>query len=42
MRIDIYSDLVCPWCFIGKRRLDRVLDGPVGEGIELHWKPYQL
>lgn len=42
MRIDIYSDLVCPWCFIGKRRLDRVLLGPVGEDIQLQWKPYQL
>jgi predicted DsbA family dithiol-disulfide isomerase len=42
MRIDIYSDLVCPWCFIGKRRLDRVLQGPVGEDIQLRWKPYQL
>lgn len=42
MRIDIYSDLVCPWCFIGKRRLDRVLQGPIGEDIQLQWKPYQL
>ncbi len=42
MHIDIYSDLVCPRCFIGKRRLDRVLAGPVGQGIKLHWKPYQL
>ncbi len=42
MRIDIYSDLVCPWCFIGKRRLDRVLQGPLGQDIELKWKPYQL
>ncbi len=25
MRLDIYSDTICPWCFIGKRRLDRAL-----------------
>jgi len=42
VHIDIYSDLVCPWCFIGKRRLDRVLQGPVGQDVELRWKPYQL
>lgn len=42
MHIDIYSDLVCPWCFIGKRRLDRVLEGELGADIELRWKPYQL
>ena len=34
--------MVCPWCFIGKRRLDWVLENSdVGE-IELEWKPYQL
>ncbi len=42
LKIEIFSDVICPWCFIGKRRLDSVLknDG-VGE-IELEWKPYQL
>ena len=27
MHIDIYSDVVCPWCYIGKKRLDQVLEG---------------
>ena len=27
MRIDIWSDVVCPWCYIGKRRLERALEG---------------
>jgi predicted DsbA family dithiol-disulfide isomerase len=27
MRIDVWSDLVCPWCYIGKRRLERALEG---------------
>jgi predicted DsbA family dithiol-disulfide isomerase len=27
MRIDIWSDIVCPWCYIGKRRLERALEG---------------
>lgn len=42
MLIEIFSDVICPWCFIGKRRLDRVLDGPLGEGVALRWRPFQL
>ncbi|MGE4246149.1 MAG: DsbA family oxidoreductase, partial [Parvibaculaceae bacterium] len=39
--IDIVSDVVCPWCFIGKRRLEkamRMADAPVS----VRWHPYQL
>lgn len=42
MFIDIVSDLICPWCFIGKRRLDQVLATPVGAGVVPRWRPYQL
>ncbi len=42
MRIEIYSDIVCPWCFIGKRRLDAALQTPAGNGVEVVWRPYQL
>ncbi len=42
MDIDVFSDLICPWCFIGKRRLDAVLATPVGEGVRVWWRPYQL
>jgi len=42
LSIEVFSDLVCPWCFIGKRRLDRVLASPAGEGVEVHWRAYQL
>lgn len=42
LTIEIFSDLVCPWCFIGKRRLDRVLASPAGEDVEVHWRAYQL
>ena len=42
MHIDIYSDVVCPWCYIGKKRLDQVLKGPVGEGVTVAWRPHQL
>ena len=42
MEIEIFSDVVCPWCYIGKRRLDAVLDTPIGDGVTLRWRPYQL
>ncbi len=42
MLIEIFSDIVCPWCYIGKRSLDTVLDSPAGDGVELLWRPYQL
>ena len=42
MQIEIFSDVVCPWCYIGKRRLDAVLQTPAGEGVTLRWRPYQL
>ncbi len=42
MRIDIVSDTICPWCFIGKRRLERALAGWPGERVEIGWRPFQL
>jgi len=43
-RIDIVSDAVCPWCFIGKRHLERALELLAGEGLafSIHWHPFQL
>jgi predicted DsbA family dithiol-disulfide isomerase len=41
--IDIVSDVVCPWCYIGKKRLEKALgdiDGKVE--IETRWRPFQL
>ena len=40
--MEIFSDVVCPWCYIGKKRLDAVLGTPAGEGVTLRWRPYQL
>jgi len=42
MLIEIFSDVVCPWCYIGKRRLDMVMSTAIGEGVALAWRPYQL
>lgn len=44
MRIDIWSDVVCPWCWIGKRRLQAgiALLGDDAPDIDIHWHPYLL
>jgi predicted DsbA family dithiol-disulfide isomerase len=42
MRIDIFSDTVCPWCFIGKRRLERALGDDLPEDLEIQWRAFQL
>lgn len=33
---------MCPWCFIGKRRLEKALSLRPGQRVEMHWRPYQL
>jgi predicted DsbA family dithiol-disulfide isomerase len=40
--IDVVSDVVCPWCYLGKKRLRRALSEQPGEPIKVHWRPYQL
>ena len=43
IRIDIVSDTVCPWCFIGKRRLETALEQHGdGEPVTITWRPFQL
>ncbi|MFM7120017.1 MAG: DsbA family oxidoreductase [Gammaproteobacteria bacterium] len=42
MLIEIFSDVVCPWCYIGKRRLDAVLDGYAPGTFEVRWRAFQL
>jgi predicted DsbA family dithiol-disulfide isomerase len=43
-RLDVVSDAICPWCWVGKRNLDRALDmlAEDGEQFEIHWRPFQL
>jgi len=41
-KIDIISDPICPWCFIGKAKLDRALEARPGHGFEIEWHPFQL
>ncbi len=42
MEIDIFSDTICPWCFIGKRRLERALAERPQPNLTLHWRAFQL
>jgi predicted DsbA family dithiol-disulfide isomerase len=42
MRIDVVLDLVCPWCFIGKRRLETALAMRPGIVARRGWRPFQL
>lgn len=39
--IDVYSDAVCPWCYVGKRRLERALT-EFGGDVRVTWRPFQL
>jgi predicted DsbA family dithiol-disulfide isomerase len=41
--VEVVADFVCPWCFIGKRRLDRALaDSGRREDYTIRWLPYEL
>ena len=45
LTIDIVSDVVCPWCYIGKRKLEAALALPEAAGlpkVEIRWHPFQL
>ncbi len=42
IEIDIFSDTVCPWCYIGKRRLERALQQRPQPGIKINWRAFQL
>lgn len=42
VRIDVVSDIVCPWCFIGKRRLEKAIALRPEQPVEVHYRPYFL
>jgi predicted DsbA family dithiol-disulfide isomerase len=43
LRIEVYSDVVCPWCYIGKRQMERALDQLNGAAHAcITWRPFQL
>jgi predicted DsbA family dithiol-disulfide isomerase len=42
VRIDVVSDVVCPWCYIGKRRLEAALALTPDTAVDINWRPYFL
>ena len=42
MELDIFSDVVCPWCFIGKRRLEAALSDRPQSDLLVRWRAFQL
>jgi predicted DsbA family dithiol-disulfide isomerase len=42
VQLDIYSDTICPWCFVGKRRLERALAMRPQAEIGIRWRAFQL
>jgi len=41
MRVDVWSDVVCPFCYIGKKRLEHVA-AEAGIELEIHWHSFEL
>ncbi len=42
LSIDVISDVMCPWCFIGQKNLERALEQVSDIDVAIHWRPYQL
>ncbi len=43
MHIDIWSDVVCPWCYLGKRRFENAVASlPWADEVQVRWRAYQL
>lgn len=40
--VDVISDVMCPWCYIGKRRLEGALADVAGIDVVVNWRPFQL
>jgi predicted DsbA family dithiol-disulfide isomerase len=41
MRVDVWADFICPWCYLGKRRLELALER-FQTPVEVHWRSFQL
>ena len=43
LTVDVISDVICPWCYIGKRRLEKAIVAADGQhDVKVHWHPFQL
>lgn len=42
MQVDVFSDTICPWCYVGKRRFERALSIRPQPGLRIRWRAFQL
>ncbi|WKU45805.1 DsbA family oxidoreductase [Streptomyces sp. VNUA116] len=42
MKIEIWSDIMCPWCYIGKARLDKAIERVSRDDVEIVWRSFEL
>ena len=42
MTIEVYADIACPWCYVGRARLKRALEQRPERDVTLAWRPFQL
>ncbi len=42
LTVDVVSDVVCPWCYVGLKRLDKAVAAVPELDVAIHWRPYQL
>lgn len=40
--IDLVSDVVCPWCYVGQKRLEKAIAAVPEIDVDINWRPYQL
>ncbi len=40
--VDVVSDVVCPWCYVGQKRLEKAIQGLPDIAVEIRWRPFQL
>ncbi len=42
IKLDLISDPICPWCYIGKARLQQALEAAKQQPFDIEWRPFQL
>ncbi|MCF6320720.1 MAG: DsbA family oxidoreductase [Rhizobiaceae bacterium] len=42
LNVDVVSDIVCPWCYVGKKHLDTAIDSMPEIDFHVRWRPFQL
>ena len=40
--VDVVSDVVCPWCYLGQKRLEHAAESLPGINVTVRWRPFQL